>query len=375
MVDTEQKAEKQVIYDLVYLCGCTVNGDMPDAERVAKMDLAALYQTAERHMLAAVAAHALESAGLHDPAFTQAKAMAIRKMVIVDNEMTKVLERLEAAGIWYMPLKGAVLKDMYPAYGIRQMSDRDILIDAERATDVKEIMEKLGFSTERFGEHFHDCYMKLPVSNFEMHRRLSDAKEGKRISGYYAEKKNHLLKDNENAFGRHFSSEDFYLYMVVHEYKHYTNDGTGLRSLLDTYIYLKNVELDYEYVVTEAEKLGIAEFEKANRELAIHLFKGEQLTESERKMLERFAISGTYVKTELYAENLLALKGRRDYFLSRLTLPYPVMQGTYPVLKRFPVLYPLCWAHRLVHALIYKNDKVKQQLRAGLSWKGERKNK
>ena len=32
--------------------------------------------------------------------------------------------------------------------------------------------------------------------------------------------------------------------MIVHEYKHYSGGGTGLRSLLDTYVYLRKVPLD-----------------------------------------------------------------------------------------------------------------------------------
>ncbi len=203
-------------------------------------------------------------------------------MVIVDNEMARVLECLEAAGIWYMPLKGAVLKDLYPAYGIRQMGDRDILIDPDRAEDVRKIMESLDFTTEEYGKVHHDCYIKLPVSHFEMHRQLCDAMPGKQITEYYADVKSRLLKDEGNAYGWHFSPEDFYLYMVVHENKHYSSNGTGLRSLLDTYVYLKNVELDFEYVDAEAKKLGVAEFEKANRELAMHLFGGEMLTENDR---------------------------------------------------------------------------------------------
>ncbi len=366
-----QNTEQQVIDELIYLCTCAVNGSVPDAERVARMDLEALFRAAERQMLTAVVAYALETAGVCDHAFTQAKAMAIRKMVIMDDEMAKVLARLEAAGIWYMPLKGAVLKNLYPAYGIRQMGDRDILVDADRAKDVRTIMEKLGFSVEEYGKVHHDCYVKLPLSIFEMHRQLCDAMPGKQITDYYADVKKRLLKDADNAQGWHFSPEDFYLYMVVHEHKHYSADGTGLRSLLDTYVYLKNVELDYGYIAAEAEKLGVAEFEKVNRELALRLFGGEPLTEYDQRMLQRFVESGTYGNVECFAEKQLADKGRKGYFLSRLTLPYPVMQEHYPVLRKLPVLYPFCWAHRLIHALIFKNAKVMHQLKAGLKWKDE----
>ena len=42
-----------------------------------------------------------------------------------------------------MPLKGSVIKDLYPRMGMRQMSDNDILFDAERTKDVRTIIIKI----------------------------------------------------------------------------------------------------------------------------------------------------------------------------------------------------------------------------------------
>ena len=55
----------------------------------------------------------------------------------------------------------------------------------------------------------------------------------------------------------------FYLYVTVHEYKHYAGGGTGLRSLLDAYVSLRRHGdgMDMAYIAAEAEKLGIAEFD------------------------------------------------------------------------------------------------------------------
>lgn len=357
------------IYDVIYLCGCAVNGITPEAERISKMDLAALYREADRHMLTAVVAYALEMAGVHDAAFEQARMKSIRKTAIMDDEQSKVLARLEEAGIWYMPLKGAVLKNLYPAYGIRQMSDRDILIDAERAEEVREIMESLGFEASEYGKGNHDCYIKRPVSNFEMHRSLFNAMQKDALIKYYADVKVRLVKDKDNYYGWQFSPEDFYVFMIAHEYKHYFGRGTGLRSLLDTYVYLNNVKLNKDYVVTETEKLGIAEFEKANRDLAKRLFCGNNQIDINEKMLEYVVSSGVYGTFKNSVNNQLTDKGRMGYFLSRLTLPYPVMLEHYPVLNKAPVLYPLCWIHRLLYGFFFKNKKFMHQLKAGLTWK------
>ena len=355
--------------NVIYLLSCALNGIIPSSKQVAMMDLSELYSVSERQMLTASVGFALESAGVQNDAFKRARVMAIRKTAIMDAEMAKILRQFEKAGIWYMPMKGVVLKDFYPAYGMRQMADTDILIDTERTDDIRDIMKQLGFDVEHYDKSYHDCYSKPPVSNFELHHTLVSPLTGKTIYSYYHNVKNRLLKDEDNTCGWHFSPEDFYIFMIVHEYKHYFSGGTGLRSVLDTYVYLKNVSFDMVYVAAECEKLGVEDFERLNRSLALHLFGGESLTEAEQKMLDRVLSSGTFGKEENVAVNQIEEKGRGRYFLSKLTLPLPIMYEHYPVLKKALFLYPFCWLHRLVHGVIYKNKKVKQQVKAILSWK------
>ena len=358
--------------DLIWLCSCAVNGIVPDQARIEKLDLPSVYRLAERHMLTAVAAYALKSTGIRDTAFVQAAAKAMRKMAVMDAEQEIILERLERSGIRYMPLKGAILKDLYPAYGIRQMSDRDILIDQERVEDVRRIMTELDYTVEKYNEDYHDCYYKPPVSNFEMHRRLVSPMNGETVYSYYLNVDRLLRKDPGNTYGYHFSDEDFYVFLVVHEHKHYSERGTGLRSLLDTYVYLKNKNLDMGYVEEELDKLGIAGHEREIRSLVLKLFNGEALIGEEKKMLNYILSCGTYGREENHTLNQLAVKGRKRYFLSRLTLPYARMVEMYPVLEKVPVLYPFCWIHRLVHAFLFKNKKVMYQLKAGLTWKEDK---
>ena len=88
-------------------------------------------------------------------------------------------------------------------------------------------------------------------------------------------------------------------------------------------------------------------------------------------MLDYVLSSGTFGKEENRAKNVIAAAGRKGYFLSRLTLPYARMEEMYPALKKAPVLYPFCWTHRLVYALIFKNKKVMYQLKAGLTRRGK----
>ena len=361
-----QEEYRSAMDEVIYLCASMVNGEEPDKERVASMDLERLYKAADRHLLTGIVGYALEAAGIYESVFVQAKAKAIRKVVLFDTERAKVLQALDEAGIWYMPMKGSVLKDLYPKIGMRQMADNDILYDASRSDDVRTIMEGLGFTTEEFGISHHDHYNKEPVCNFEMHRIMFTDVTDVVFFRYYDNIKERLIKDPENACGYHFKAEDFYIYMIAHEYKHFSNSGTGLRSLLDTYVYLdqKGGELDLTYIERETQKLGIAEFEKNNRALATRLFSGTPLTEQDEDMLGYVLSSGTYGTMTNYVRNQITKKGRLGYLLSRTFPPYRSMKTLYPILESLPFLLPICWVLRLVKALITKPSKVMYQFTA-----------
>ena len=368
---------RAALSDVVYLVSCAVREAVPDRGRVEAMELTRLYAVAEYHRLTAAAAYALEAAGVHDPAFTQAKAKAIRKVALMDAEMAGIFARLEAAGIWYMPLKGTVLKAYYPRFGMREMADRDILFDASRADDVRAIMVGLGYEAKHFGAGIHDSYYKKPVSNFEMHRALFGAGHAPALCEYYGDVERRLLGD---GYAKRFTPEDFYVYMIAHEHKHYSGGGTGLRSVLDTYVYLSKERLDLDYVEAQCGKLGIGDFERVNRSLAMRLFEGGELTAAEREMLGYIAESGTYGTVLHSVQNRLERNGwsKLRYALERFSVPvsrknraYDAYAGCYPVFYKYKILLFLLPFYRILSAL--KAGRFQAEARAIKRAKGRAK--
>lgn len=356
MTREEYKAAAE---NVIYLSACMVNNEKPDAKRVTEMDLKHLFAVAEGHLLTGIVGYALEAACVRDTAFVQAKSKAIRKQVLLDTERKAILEKLENAGVWYALLKGCVLKDLYPEIGMRQMSDNDILFDAGRADDVKAIMKSLGYKAECFNMGVHDSYTKPPVCHFEMHRALLRTGFDENLRRYYQNAESRLVKGP--SCERFFSPEDFYLYLVAHEYKHYVTGGTGLRSLLDIYLYLRENRLDMGYVTAEAQKMGIEVFEKQNRSLACHLFRGEDLTEDEQKMLDYILSSGTYGTFFHRVTNAMEKKNwsKARYALHRFFTPvsrknpdYDDYAANYPFFYRHKILLPLLPFYRLFRAIL-----------------------
>ena len=249
---------KQHAYYMIYLIRCVLHDQIPLKEKLDKIDLSKLYEVAEKHSLTAITSYVLESAGVVDERFTQAKAKAIRKSILLDIERERILSVFEKARIWHMPLKGIILKEYYPKIGMRQMCDNDILFDSNKAKDVESIMSSLGFIKQKTHTGHHIVFHKEPVCNFEMHYSLFSESNANTFSSYYSNVKTRLIKSENKGFEYRFSPPDCYIYLNAHEYNHYSASGTGLRSLVDTYVFLmKNNEeikknrsyIDYELKV------------------------------------------------------------------------------------------------------------------------------
>lgn len=310
-----QNMEK-IQYDMLYLAACGINGICPDRSVLGEVNEKELYLICYSHFLDALVGTTLKKAGVSVPQYwNEHISKAIRKVVLFDAERAKLFSFMEQAGIWHLPLKGIVLKDYYPAVGMRQMSDNDILFDYDHCDEVQAYMEAAGYEAVQVGAGNHDVYHKEPVYNFELHKALYGEAHQDGWAEYYENVKERLVLREETACEYRFTDEDFYVYITSHAYKHYAGSGTGLRTLLDFYVYLsaKEQTLDFAYIEKECKVLGIDTFERQSRELSKKVFAkdaliGEdalkqRLSEEEMELLMYYLTSGAYGTVERSVEN------------------------------------------------------------------------
>lgn len=376
-----------IMCDLLYLLGCGVNGKMPAKTYIKtfqkvydedKMQL--LYQFSKAHFVDALTGTVLKKAGVKLPSvWEQSIAKAIRKVILFDQERAEIFSFMEQQGIWYMPLKGVILKDFYPSVGMRQMSDNDILFDKSYAGQVRDHMVSRGYQVEAFGQGNHDVYEKKPVYNFEMHTSLYGAGHNPDWGNYYDGIKERLIPAG-NGFEYRFSDEDFYVYFMTHTYKHFEGSGTGIRSLLDQYVYLKRLEdtLDFDYIDRQCELLGIAGFEKENRALCRKVFRMDDalaeegadrfhdaFTTEERKLLCYYMTFGAYGTLERRIENRVKKYGNEAggaaklRYVMRRIFPGMDTYQYYPFFYRHKWLLPVCWLYRLLRAVFQRERREK----------------
>ena len=332
------------------------------------------YALAQRHMLSAAVAAALESAGYKDERSALAIGISVRRALFFDRERKAVCAALEEAGIWYVLMKGLVLRQYYPKFGMREMTDNDILFDADRAEDVRDIMERLGFTTVLFGDRNQDVYQKPPMLNFEMHSSLFGVMHDQRLYRYYQSVKERLVPCGGMEY--RFTPEDFYVYMIAHEHMHYYSAGTGLKGLVDVYVYLKHVETDAQIVREELDKLGILQFEQALRSLSLHLFGNEALTDADREMLDYMLSSGAHGTRENVMHNEIRraegskLKYARDRFFGAISKNDPQHERhvkRYPLFFKYKILLPFLPFYRIWNAV--RSGRFRKELKLLLKTK------
>lgn len=382
MEKTNTEYINQIAYDMIYLVSFGINSKYkPDEKcleryRTNEENRKELFHMSAKHFIDALTGMTLKQAGVVLPKYWEERMVkAVRKVLLFDEERKKLCAWMDREHIWYLPLKGIVLKEYYPSIGMRQMSDNDILFDADAWERVEKHMCSEGYETESVGKGNHDVYQKPPVYNFEMHRSLYGRGNDERWVEYYSDIKSRLLSDQpEGSYGYHMSDEDFYIYITSHAYKHYSGSGTGIRTLLDFYAYLnaKEESLDFDYIQTECRKLGIMDFEKCNRRLCRKVFSSQQiydrvsfeqsLSADEMEMLKYYLSSGVYGTFERMIENRIEKQKKTDGRgkLSKLTyywhrvFPGMELYENYPLLVKHKFLIPAYWFYRIVRLFFSK---------------------
>lgn len=307
--------EVHELEDLLYLIRCAVHQQKADPARIGSMNLERLYQISRFHSLAALTYNAVESAwDGHPPqdrlpaGWKAARDAAIRNSLLFTAERKALESFCEAEEIWYLPLKGVLLQKEYPGLGLREMADNDILFDANFQEVIHDWFVERGYEVEEYRQAVHDSYHKPPVLNFEMHTALFDTSDYPEWATYFQKAVARLQPMEGTCWGRRFTLEDFYLYTLAHMYKHFVIGGTGIRSLLDVYLFLQahGKELNQEYLRRELEQLHLAMFEGQTRTLAKKIFSGEvPLDPSEAEAVTYYLTSGTYGTVHHRVENQL----------------------------------------------------------------------
>lgn len=336
---------------LLHLLKSVLENTQPQ-EKPETLSFEKLFNLAREHSVANMAFYAVERLSVQpaEPLMSEWRELrdkAIVKDITQLSDLELIGEAMSAGGVRFLPLKGSVLKNLYPQSDMRTMSDIDMLIDEENAEKAREIMLSLGYTCEHFGYDVHDVYFKKPVMNVEIHRALF-GEEGQEFREIFKDPMS-MCKPTDGA-EYHFTDESFLAYILAHAAKHYNEGGTGIRSFMDIWVYLnaKGGAVDSERVFAMLEPSGFSGSARDFVRLSEIWFGSAESSEKYDKMTAYILSCGTYGTIQNSVENKVRAKGKVNY-LFRLVFPtFEHMKQHYPILKKTPLLLPFCWLKRLV---------------------------
>lgn len=351
--------------DVISLLHSALTGDKKNLAK--DIDFNAIFDIAKKHGIGSMVYYGAINCGVGQDNPAMQDAFLITCAMISRNarqtfEIDSLFAKFDEAKIEYMPLKGTLLRDLYPKAEMRAMSDADILIKTKQYDKIKPLMIELGYSEK--GVTDHELQWVKPSLYVELHSRLIPS-YNKDYFAYYGDGWQ-LAKCCDGT--RYFmTDEDQMIYLFTHFAKHYRDAGIGLKHIIDLWVYRKNKpSLDEEYINRELKKLRLDEF-YINITETLEVWFGDKEPNVITDFITDYIFDcGAAGKKENYiiSDLLKNSNGKNIEKHSKLKMywfyvffPYKKMCMKYPFLKKIPVALPLMWAVRLISGLLNKEKR------------------
>lgn len=338
-------------------------------------DLEAAFKTANDHQIQVMLYYGAMNCGIQNNLPVMGQMFATVCQLIAINErqlymLKTLMGEFDKNGIEYMPLKGTVLKGIYPKSELRTMSDSDILIHMEQYDKIREIMLSLGFKEGK--QTGHELHWDHQSIHMELHKSLMPPFNNSDIFGYFDDC---WEKANKKADGTsccyEMRAEDQIVYLFTHLARHYRNGGVGIKHMTDMWVYQNSVsQLNKDYIKAELEKLKLYDF-YVNVMHTVDIWFGKaENTQMSDFITQIIFDSGAYGKREghLISNGVIetkkagsSQKARFTKILFEIFLPYSKMCDRFEILKKVPVLLPIMWVVRWVDALIFRRKALSKK--------------
>ena len=332
--------------------------------------LPALFKLSKRHDLAHLIGDALDKNGLLPEGteakkrFLQERNMAVYRIEQLRYEYEQTFAILEELQVDYLPLKGTVLRKLYPEDWMRTSADVDVLVHkVDLGEIIAALQEKLEYVQESIGAY--DAVVISPTGfHLELHFDL--------ITKYDNETANDLLANVwdytdrvGNSYQRIMRDDYFYYYHLAHMARHFIDGGCGVRPYVDLWLLNNKISFDKESRNALLEKGGLLKFAQASEFLS-RVWLEEEPHVQESRWLEDYLLNGGVYGNK---ENKVVIQqgqtgSRFKYIMSRIFMPLEEMQYRYEVLKKHKWLYPFMVVRRCFEVL-FKGDskRIKKELK------------
>lgn len=317
-------------------------------EKPAELPWHAVAAVAKAHSLSALVFFALKERLREE--LTEEQFFGWRRTAEVLNakhlsqcaEFARLSALFEQNEILYLPMKGFLLKELYPRPELREMTDIDIYVEPENIEAALRLAESAGYTRASKNE-VHHVLKKPPFIELELHEAL------------YHEAPPLPLRGCERATGHAFRCllprEELFAFLLRHAEKHYSSGGCGMRTVFDLYLFKKKygASLSSKELADLLRREGLSDIHERLTALQNVWFAGSEPDESTVDF-ELYLVSGGTYGTLDNSVRLHSKGGRLKFVRRRVFPPYSHMRRAFPVLKKCPLLLPVFYVWRIVRS-------------------------
>ena len=344
-----------------------LGGDPAKVGKLSVEEKEKLYQLSSAHEMAHIVGGLLQKYGNleeDEPSkkFKKAINVSFFRYVQIQNALQNISDLLEKAKIPFVPLKGAVIRSLYPDPALRTSCDIDILVPKEQLEKAVEALVSGGLTAYK-RTNSHDIPLDtVDHVHLELHFGLTEGDET--MVALLEDAWEHTYPQKENGYCHSFTNEFFVLHQIVHMLTHFVCGGCGIRPFLDLYLIRQKTPYDEAALKAQLEKAGILTFYENVVLLANAWFGNGEHTSLTLQMEDYLLRGGVYGSMENRARNTLAKHGKLKHFFAMLFPPAVSMKKRYTAAEKHPILLPWFYVWRVLCFLVkpYAKTKVKIHL-------------
>ena len=324
--------------------------DEADLSGLSDQEFAAIYRLAKAHNLTSMAGDFMSRHGVMNKVILRDMSYAQQKVEAMDRVFAEITKALSEAGIPFLPLKGIVIRKLYPRPWMRLSGDIDILIHPEDRPRVIEALSQIPgmqFKPSVGEDHFTSADgITIDVSTI-LHGPSAIDDHGALMADIW----DHASPSAETPALYTLSDAMLYTHAVNHMARHLKTGGCGINHLMDLWVLNHRIPVDAE---KKSARLALIK-EK-------HL---ERIAEELEKISEKwFSAAETPVDTELEeyilsgaahgTQKARVSVNRRDlskarYMLNRFFVPYDYLKILFPQIEGKRWLTPFYEVYRWIY--------------------------
>ncbi len=337
---------KELLFKLVRqeISGTKLSADIKKG--IDQDTLKALYIISKKFDIAPIVVSALLKCGVTlgaeaEALFNKELMLSIFRYENMEHELEAISKVLDEEKIPHVPLKGAVLRGLYPEKWMRTSCDVDVLVkeeDVDRAID--SLLKKLSYKTDgKTGYHDVSLYSESGV-HLELHFNIKENRE--ELDRLLSRAWEFSVPLEENGYKYSFTNEFLIFHNIAHMAYHFLHGGCGIRSFIDLYLMEAKLPYDSDKLSALCKECDIEDFRLAVEKLSqVWLLCEEHDGLSQE--IEEYIFNG-----EIYGDSEVALivdqaksGGKLKYLINRIFPPYDILSKRYPILEGRRCLTPI----------------------------------